>query len=45
MPAVAALTIREGRVSGLGAAGVRDLESRDPVMAGDVWHIGSDGKA
>lgn len=45
VPAAAVLIIRNAEVAGEGVAGVRDLESRDLARAGDVWHIGSDGKA
>ncbi|MGO4410622.1 MULTISPECIES: serine hydrolase domain-containing protein [unclassified Brevundimonas] len=45
VPGTAVLTIRNGVVVGEGVAGVRDLDSRAPAAIGDVWHLGSDGKA
>ncbi|WP_297799823.1 serine hydrolase domain-containing protein [uncultured Brevundimonas sp.] len=45
VPAVTALTIRNGVVTAEGSAGVRDTRSGAPVANGDAWHIGSDSKA
>jgi CubicO group peptidase (beta-lactamase class C family) len=44
-PGMAALIMRDFRVTGELTAGVRALGSSAPVQRGDRWHLGSDGKA
>jgi CubicO group peptidase (beta-lactamase class C family) len=44
-PGMAMLVIRDGKVADVGVAGVRRNDSPDPARPGDVWLIGSDGKA
>jgi len=44
-PGVAAAAIRDGRLIALGASGVRDLHSQEPVALADRSLIGSCGKA
>ena len=44
VPAMGMLIIRDGKVSGEAQRGLRRIGG-NPVQAGDVWHIGSDGKA
>ena len=44
VPAMGALIIRDGKVAEKAQLGVRRMGG-GPVQAGDVWHIGSDGKA
>lgn len=45
VPAMGILVIRDGKVAGEAQRGLRRVGSPDPVKPGDVWHIGSDGKA
>lgn len=45
VPGVAVLTLKDGQIVGQGVAGVKDLGSQIPAEQGDVWHLGSDGKA
>lgn len=45
VPALGALVIRRGQVSERAVAGLRAAGGVDPVQAGDVWHLGSNGKA
>ena len=45
VPAMGVLVIRDGKVAGEAVQGVRRNDGTDKVAIGDVWHIGSDGKA
>lgn len=45
LPALAGAVLRGDRVAALGATGVRKKGSREPVTAGDLWHLGSCTKA
>lgn len=45
VPAMGILVIRDGKVASEAVRGVRRNDGADPVTLGDVWHIGSDGKA
>jgi len=45
VPAMGMLVIRDGAISTVAVRGVRRSDGADPVSAGDIWHIGSDGKA
>jgi CubicO group peptidase (beta-lactamase class C family) len=45
VPAMGMLIIRDGKVADEAQRGVRRNDGHDPVRPGDVWHIGSDGKA
>ncbi len=45
VPAIGCALIREGRLSGLGVAGVRKRDSKVAVTKRDQWHIGSCTKA
>jgi CubicO group peptidase (beta-lactamase class C family) len=44
-PAMGILIIRDGKVAGEAQRGLRRIGGKDAVQPGDVWHIGSDGKA
>ena len=44
-PAVGILVMQDGKVTGVAAQGLRRNDRPDRVQVGDVWHIGSDGKA
>jgi len=44
VPAMGALTIRDGKIAQNSQRGVRRIGG-SPVKSDDVWHIGSDGKA
>lgn len=45
VPALGAVLIRHGRVTELAVAGLRAKGEAEPVQRGDVWHLGSNGKA
>lgn len=45
VPGMAALVIRNFRAEREVVAGVRRIGGADPVVIGDRWHLGSDGKA
>lgn len=45
VPAVAMLEIRDGRVAGEAARGVRRMDRPGTVRVGDRWHLGSNTKA
>jgi CubicO group peptidase (beta-lactamase class C family) len=45
VPAMAILVIQDGKIAGQAVRGVRRNDAPDPARIGDVWHIGSDGKA
>lgn len=45
VPAMAVLVIRHGHIDGQAVRGVRASDSPEPARAGDVWNIGSNGKA
>jgi CubicO group peptidase (beta-lactamase class C family) len=45
LPALAGAVLRGERLAALGATGVRRKGSREPVTAGDLWHLGSCTKA
>jgi CubicO group peptidase (beta-lactamase class C family) len=45
VPAMGAVLIRQGAVAERAVAGLRAQGSPDPVQLGDVWHLGSNGKA
>ncbi len=45
VPAMGVLVMRDDKVAGVAVRGVRRNDATDPVRIGDVWHIGSDGKA
>jgi CubicO group peptidase (beta-lactamase class C family) len=45
VPAMGILVIRDGKVSGEAVRGLRRAGGAEPVKDGDVWHLGSDGKA
>jgi len=45
LPAIGAVLIRHGQVTELAVAGLRAKGGADPVQRGDVWHLGSNGKA
>jgi CubicO group peptidase (beta-lactamase class C family) len=45
IPAMGMLIMRDGKITGQAQRGVRRNDGSDPVRPGDVWHIGSDGKA
>src|SRR6202008_2039522 len=43
--AMGAVLIRHGQVTELAVAGLRAKGEAEPVQSGDVWHLGSNGKA
>lgn len=45
VPAMAILVMRNGEIAGQALQGLRRQDAAEPVRTGDVWHIGSDGKA
>lgn len=45
VPAMGALVIRNGRVAQRAVLGLRAQGGADAVQPGDVWHLGSNGKA
>ena len=45
IPAMGALLIRNGRVTETAVLGLRAKGGTEPVQPGDVWHLGSNGKA
>jgi D-alanyl-D-alanine carboxypeptidase len=45
LPGVAALVLREGAVAAQGAAGVRSVTGREPILFSDPFVIGSCGKS
>ncbi len=45
VPAMGAVLIRQGQVTELAIAGLRAKGSAEAVQRGDVWHLGSNGKA
>jgi CubicO group peptidase (beta-lactamase class C family) len=45
VPAMGILVIRDGKIAGKAQRGLRRIGGTDTVKPGDVWHIGSDGKA
>lgn len=45
VPAMGAVVIRQGRVTQQAVLGLRAQGGADPVQPGDVWHLGSNGKA
>ena len=45
VPAMGAVSIRQGQVTERAVAGVRAKGGADPVQPDDVWHLGSNGKA
>jgi len=45
VPAMGAIVIRQGRVTERAVQGLRANGDADPVQPGDVWHLGSNGKA
>jgi CubicO group peptidase (beta-lactamase class C family) len=44
-PAMGAVVIRDFKAETIAVRGVRRLGGSEPVAAGDLWHLGSDGKA
>lgn len=44
-PAMGVLIIRDGKIVGTAVRGLRRNDAADKVQIGDVWHIGSGGKA
>jgi CubicO group peptidase (beta-lactamase class C family) len=44
-PAAGILVMQGGKVTGVAVQGLRRNDRADRVQTGDVWHIGSDGKA
>ena len=45
VPAMGAVLIRHGQVAELAVAGLRAKDEGELVRRGDVWHLGSNGKA
>lgn len=45
VPAMGAVLIRDGQLRELAVAGLRAKGGAEPVQRGDVWHLGSNGKA
>lgn len=45
VPAMGILIIRDGKIAGEAQRGLRRIGGDQAVQPGDVWHIGSDGKA
>jgi CubicO group peptidase (beta-lactamase class C family) len=45
VPALAVLEIRDGKIAGEAVRGVRVAGRPDRARPGDLWHLGSDGKA
>jgi CubicO group peptidase (beta-lactamase class C family) len=45
VPALAACVVKDGRVTMLGVAGVRQRDAKEPATTGDLWHLGSCTKA
>ena len=43
-PALAILTMQQGKITGVAVRGVRRNDAPEPVRESDVWLIGSDGK-
>ena len=45
VPAMAMVVMRDGEVADKAVQGLRRQDAAEPARAGDVWHIGSNGKA
>lgn len=45
VPAMGAVLIRRGQITARAVTGLRAKGGTDPVQPGDVWHLGSNGKA
>jgi CubicO group peptidase (beta-lactamase class C family) len=45
LPGMAAAIVEDGRITAIGAAGVRRLGHKEPITSNDQFHIGSDTKS